>query len=382
MGNLNTNQFMVLPLCPVNESFASRARIALGLGLQPLEVSGAAEFQNLWQISRVLNLTQPCQLHLWQLYRHSRIVTDTFVPGLVAVHKLHGHAPADIWRGAQGAMHPIADLQHAHLQPDDSDEFLPLMDVQDHEREDGSQREDESDPGANDGWSAESSEGEEDDNRGLNRHRRRSSRPIMARLEELAAEGPVADPVPEPPLPDAVGEPPAALPGPPRSPEEEEAGEGMAAEPRPGRRFGPLDPERPTKPITWVLPDDMGTIVFEPGTQILSAHCPLGCKYGPHGPARCALNRKVSASKFAGRAWQGRPLGLLMAWLRAATSSNSKEEHFNLTKQDPQATELNFAARAEGRQWLETCGLGGLPGLLSFERPQHAGEDAEPATSR
>ena len=82
---------------------------------------------------------------------------------------------------------------------------------------------------------------------------------------------------------------------------------------------------------------------------------------------RCVMTRTSSAGRRPG---QGRPLGFLTAWLAAAATHHSKEEHF-LKDHYPTLAERQ-AARASLRD------RDGGADLLEQERPLRAGEEKEP----
>ena len=152
---------------------------------------------------------------------------------------------------------------------------------------------------------------------------------------------------------------------------------------RPRRRGGALDPDR-ERPTTWELPLDLGTLVYEPNTCILAAHCPHGGKYGQHGPNACRLNRKTTASTAKSRSWQGRSIGLLVAWLRANDNHEFEDRntHFNIVSADPVHEAVTFEARVAARELLMASGLANLDALLAVERAQAADEGPEPLISK
>ena len=98
----------------------------------------------------------------------------------------------------------------------------------------------------------------------------------------------------------------------------------------------------------------------------------------------CRKNRTVR--EFAGggravapgtaRAGQGRPVGLLMAWLRAADEYGDMEAHTA-----PMVTEmLTRGARRQAREIFKA--RPGAEEFLSHERPRRDGEDDEPLEIR
>lgn len=153
-----------------------------------------------------------------------------------------------------------------------------------------------------------------------------------------------------------------------------------------GGGHGPLGPEH-ERPRVWDLGPALGKLVYEPQTHILAAHCANGGKYGAHGPVACRFNRKCTAAAphMKSRAWQGRPIGLLVAWLKAQDLEicNCRQSHFALVSERHES--VNFAARQEARAWLSTPASGLTPdqlaSLLALERPAREGEGPEPEVS-
>ena len=88
------------------------------------------------------------------------------------------------------------------------------------------------------------------------------------------------------------------------------------------------------------------------------------CSNPAHG--KCVLSR---TSEPGGRAAQGRPLGLMSAWLFIGQDLPSKRSHWD------QEAWPNYETRAYHREQLEAI-EGGLE-MLACERPQEAGEGAE-----
>jgi hypothetical protein len=158
------------------------------------------------------------------------------------------------------------------------------------------------------------------------------------------------------------------------------------AQVRPGRRFGPLDPNRPNKPIRWIIRGGAGSLVFQPKQKLLAAHCCLGGKGNCHGPIACRLNRKTTENTGA-REYQGRPLGLLAAWLLAP--ADDRDSHYNISLHDPDGF-LSYDNRVAARQWLIDTGVDcetdphfTIDDLLECERQQRDDEDGpEPRNSK
>ena len=116
------------------------------------------------------------------------------------------------------------------------------------------------------------------------------------------------------------------------------------------------------------------------GTQnhCLAAHC----RTPGHGMT-CRLNRSALSSGQPSRQHQGRPLGLLIAWLQAGasyTGPDAARRHHEMSTRNwaPGEEALSFERRAAVRAWAE--GQGGLATLLELnvEQPPRAGEGPEP----
>ena len=168
--------------------------------------------------------------------------------------------------------------------------------------------------------------------------------------EVLAPEAAVLD---QPGPAEAAQEPQEEGPGP--AEEEGEAADepALAAE---GVVAQPLRQRAEVK-----LEVDGGLITFYATKNIFVATC----RNELHG--KCSLTRSALPGRRKG---QGRPLGLLKAWLCIGQDLDSKEAHWSAE------TWPNFEARSYHRELLEA-----LPGsfeLLESERPQEPGEGAEP----
>ena len=85
------------------------------------------------------------------------------------------------------------------------------------------------------------------------------------------------------------------------------------------------------------------------------------------GHSKCILSRSSEAGR---KRAQGRPLGLLMAWLAAGAEHPTKEGHWDRTQWP------NFQQRRDAREALAILPLG--QELLAQERAQEPGEDIEP----
>jgi hypothetical protein len=121
-----------------------------------------------------------------------------------------------------------------------------------------------------------------------------------------------------------------------------------------------------------------GSIVYDDGTKTgrnpsFGAHCP--CR--AHGNL-CRLNRTTHPGG-EGKP-QGRPLGLLVAWLWAHGRHDTKKQHMDLVNARPRpaeaAEQLSFAQRSRARAWLEQQPH--AHDLLGKERDPWPGEGPEP----
>lgn len=126
---------------------------------------------------------------------------------------------------------------------------------------------------------------------------------------------------------------------------------------------------RATADTSMVLPNG-GVISFYRSTGNFQATC--ACDR--HTPANsCRLTRTHKPSQAMSRKGQGRPLGLMAAWLLSCETFGSSSEHKD-------AWGLNFAKdrnrRRDGRAALKACP--GYAALAAHERPSGAGSDSEP----
>lgn len=110
---------------------------------------------------------------------------------------------------------------------------------------------------------------------------------------------------------------------------------------------------------------------YKKGNMIV-AHCIR------HGDRDCRLTRTCNASTAKGRAGQGRPLGLMAAWLLAAhdadpdTADGHKSREFLKTIQ----TADSYQVRADARESLGA--IEGIEEWFALERAQLESEEAEP----
>lgn len=113
-----------------------------------------------------------------------------------------------------------------------------------------------------------------------------------------------------------------------------------------------------------------GSISYYPSKQAFEAVCEV------RGHGRCVLTRtcKGKFNAEAGRVVGGRPCGFLAAWLAQGPGVATKAAHWA-----PELLARPLEERASVREQIRTSGEAG-PMLLGAERPQEAGEPAEPVT--
>lgn len=100
----------------------------------------------------------------------------------------------------------------------------------------------------------------------------------------------------------------------------------------------------------------LGELVWDPEKQQINAHC---CQ-AEHQTASsssstrgtCHMDRTTAANPS--RPGQGRPLGLLIAWLRAGATCATKEEHQRAKVR--LGSRAGHAERVAARQWLKEQG--------------------------
>lgn len=120
---------------------------------------------------------------------------------------------------------------------------------------------------------------------------------------------------------------------------------------------------------------EVGYLLWNANANSLDAHC---CDQR-HGV--CRLNRTVRAHPLGTRPHQGRPLGLLVAWLHAGRSCSTRDEHFALrTGAGPNASLVSLAARQAARAMVENeLDWSSFLRAEGFdERPVKQGEGLEP----
>ena len=116
---------------------------------------------------------------------------------------------------------------------------------------------------------------------------------------------------------------------------------------------------------TLELEIDGGTLRYYDATGSVVAHC------NRHGSHVCRMTRTVRASRHAGRKGQGRPLGLLLAWLRAAGDPEHDSAELHKSMEPP-----SFEDRLEARVLFEADPSAAE--WLAIERVPRPDEDVEP----
>ena len=128
-----------------------------------------------------------------------------------------------------------------------------------------------------------------------------------------------------------------------------------AKRPRPPRASGP----------TRELEVPGGILRYYEAKAIVVAHC------SRHGEQQCRLTRSLLPSTARGRAGQGRPLGLCLAWLGFAADEEYDDADSHKRRPKPSLEErtlarAEFSTRPEAPDWLE------------LERPVRPEEEEEP----
>eukprot|EP00971_Amphidinium_carterae_P350898 6491798-Amphidinium_carterae.2 len=115
------------------------------------------------------------------------------------------------------------------------------------------------------------------------------------------------------------------------------------------------------------LDNNLGKIAYHRSKDAYEAHCPCH--------ARCVLTRTCKGKKkVRGTASaQGRPLGMLVAWLQMGEGATSREAHWDKAKW---IDGLSLDKRRAGRQLLKDMRESHV--LFPFERPLLPGEEDEP----
>jgi hypothetical protein len=115
--------------------------------------------------------------------------------------------------------------------------------------------------------------------------------------------------------------------------------------------------------VRFVIPEDVGVIVYDARHNSLGAHC-------PHHET-CRMNRTCEGS--TSREYQGRPLGQLVAWLLLGAGVATKQEHDRCKHNE---IRLSYDSRRNAREWL--AGHEGFGELFALEHAQRVGEQPEP----
>ena len=115
----------------------------------------------------------------------------------------------------------------------------------------------------------------------------------------------------------------------------------------------------------FVLPDDLGELDYSVSGEYIRAHC------WRHGDA-CRRQRTIRSSDAIGREGQGRPVGLLIAWLQRGHEKATAAEHVamrsnSFTRQERQAARQYLYSLPGGHAWAD-----------EREREQRGREAVEP----
>lgn len=110
-----------------------------------------------------------------------------------------------------------------------------------------------------------------------------------------------------------------------------------------------------------------GTLRYYEGTNSVVAHC------FRHGSQECRLTRTMNASTARGRAGQGRPIGLLCAWLEAGMDPALRTAEAHKQMRPFPTFEQRRQARASVASVL------GIQSFFDRERPPRPDEGAEPS---
>ena len=113
-----------------------------------------------------------------------------------------------------------------------------------------------------------------------------------------------------------------------------------------------------------------GFLKWIPGKQ-MTAHCGVRSHGGPHN---CRLRRQLNRIEGVTPPHKGRPMGLLLAWLRRAIVGthrcSSRLYHWRMH------TLIDWHERKAAREWGKR--QAGLADAFRAERPKDPGEDSEP----
>lgn len=108
-----------------------------------------------------------------------------------------------------------------------------------------------------------------------------------------------------------------------------------------------------------------GFLRYYKATQVVVAHCAY------HGEKACRLTRLMRGHKSALRAGQGRPVGLMLAWLADQHNHDANHDHVHMALP-------SFDSRAAERAAAAAGGNAQLLALMAEERPTREDEDQEP----
>ena len=108
---------------------------------------------------------------------------------------------------------------------------------------------------------------------------------------------------------------------------------------------------------------DIGSLVWYPHQKILVAHCGRSCHED------CRRQRSLEPHESVLRQGQGRPLGLLVAWLKESVEHDTRMSHVKYCTP-------SFAKRKAAREWFAR--LSGAQKFLDAERPKREAEGDEP----
>ena len=161
------------------------------------------------------------------------------------------------------------------------------------------------------------------------------------------------------------------------------AGSAESAPAAPAAQVAPSDPgdlvprARPrfSNP-SWEVPG--GWVVYDIGRDSLDAHC---CQAGHHVPTNaCRLNRSAMPDARGRLTAQGRPIGLLLAWLAAGSERPTRDTHHGMSiarrRTAVDSDVLSYVRRLALRQWAQL--QPGLQDMLQKERARRPEESDEP----
>jgi hypothetical protein len=137
--------------------------------------------------------------------------------------------------------------------------------------------------------------------------------------------------------------------------------------PAPVEERAPRRPDRPGWTRLEVVFDNIaiGEIVFN-GFN-MNAHC----FHDGHQTTTCHTDRLLKEGRRPG---QGRPLGMLTAWLLRCHKHSSKKSHQEIKQ--ILMSRVGYTERRDARIWLKNQGR--FQTAFALERPKRDGEDSEP----